>query len=757
MDYSYLIVFLTSLVFPCLFYLGNRNVRIFLAQLVILPAFVTAYYLIIAFVDWALEPAVALAAVPLFHFVMSFFVNRNFVIKAKSFRPINRVIFVVGFLTALLLVTLSVTLNDSRFIVYFQPLGVVIHLAAIFINTLYHCLKEKQLVNPLKRTYMAMLFAWPILLYCSSWLSLAIETLFGSENALHFTYIFFGIVQGFGTWSMLSEATRSDKEAKARAGELERVLAERDEVIRTKTAQLEKANRELESKSAWLEESNRLLEESNRNLEGKKSELEENYNRRKNYFELLSHESKTSLNLIRDNISLLEGRIKGEQSEYRTLSYEVNRLYSFFSEMLQLEALERGNFNYDHSKVVDLPLFIMQKVQLCKTTVEIAGKRIESSTPVEEISVQIDPIALDSILNNLICNAVKYAPADSPIDILVESREKEAVIYVINDNHGGLDEHYFRRNIQPYVQEKAGSDGVGLGLSIVDSMVKQLPGAEFTMSARERVTAQIILPKTTEKSGGEPDYEMMPMEEIGERSAGKLQAEPIYDESRATVMVVEDSFGMLNNYINYFGQKYNVYCESSGRGALERLKRLPLPDLIITDNVMPGMSGLELCKTLQSNREYCAIPIIFISAKEDSESRMEALENGAVDYIDKPVKMEEVLAKVKSQLKSARLKGERIRAELLELPEVSDRLREEGLSLKERLFIQAGLKCRKRGLGTSHRAIASMLDTSESRCKGLAQRIRDKLNENLPNDKQLFDKEDLLDYFNEEGEALLKE
>lgn len=792
MKYSMLIIFLVSFVFPCLLYTGHRNWKVFLSQLTVITLFSAIFYYIVGFLKWELVPGITFIAVPLFHGLMVFFAGQNFVIKAKSFRRNNRIILAIGLMTALFLVALGVGLKESRFIELYQPFALLVHLLAIFINCFYHCKREGQLYSPLKRVYLAMLFFWPLLLFASRWIARAIEHSYGKDEALTFLYIFFGIIQALANFSMLYEVTRATKKLRKVVAERDREIEERTGELKAKgarleerTAQLERANRELELKSGEIELVNRELErktaeltEANRKLtilNGKMEEqtielhkanrslgeanikLRENYNRRKNYFEYLSHELLTPFSLLRDNLISLGPHFEEEDPKYRGLCSEVNRMGLFFTNMLKLEAFERGIFCHNHDRALDIAAFTREKAYLSQPTLDRVGKRLKWKVPSAEIYVKIDPIALDSILNNLITNGARYAPKGSELYLELKSSTKAVKLTVSNPNPGGLDESYFRKSMEPFVRKEKGPDGLGLGLSLVEGTIKQLPGASFKIRATEEwVRSEIILPTAGEEEERVEKPEVKGLEDIEESTQYELQPEPLYDEKKRTILVVEDSIPMLNHYLNSLSSLYNIFCEQSGRGALKRLKRLDgagHPDLIISDNKMEEMTGLELCRKLQKSKEYRTIPLILISAKADLESRLEGLRSGAVDYIDKPVAMEEVKEKVRNILEKGEQRERAGFAGALSKLEGLEALEKVGLPEMEQLFIKTGLNCRKKGLSTSHRVIAEVMGISEGRSKGLTQRIKEKLNPILPDDSQLYDKDGILDYFSQEDKG----
>jgi CheY-like chemotaxis protein len=298
----------------------------------------------------------------------------------------------------------------------------------------------------------------------------------------------------------------------------------------------------------------------------------------------------------------------------------------------------------------------------------------------EEIIAYIDVPRMEEILCNLLINAVKFTPAGGTITVSVDGQTLESpgfpqgyAALEISDTGPGIppgllekifDRFYYSENIYEYNQK-----GAGIGLSIARELV-ELHHGTITVENREgahggsRFTVRIPLGKDHLKphelvagdpSPDKPGYSRQPssvhmLEEEIDAGAedGESVSEPFTGE-KEIILVVEDNADVCRYIRNALEPDYKVIDAVDGQDGIEKAL-LVIPDLIVSDIMMPRVNGCQLCKTLKQDKSTSHIPIILLTAKASEENILEGLETGADDYITKPFSIRILCARIKNLL-----------------------------------------------------------------------------------------------------------
>lgn len=360
----------------------------------------------------------------------------------------------------------------------------------------------------------------------------------------------------------------------------------------------------------------------------------------------LAHETKTPLTLINNYLSEYINK-HGETEEIKVIRNNIKRLTNDIVNFFDVESYERGFSMYNHDRVSNFTSLLNDKVSLF--TAAAKRKKIRLSAMVESgLYVKAHPGAVDRIVNNLLENAIKYSDEGSTIETGLR-RVDDQVVFWVKDSGYGIPEEYKDKVFEPYYKlSVAGrnSEGMGMGLSIVKKVVTDLQG---TISLNSEVG------KGTEICVSLPIGSSIQLEVQDGISSddinfayNQILLEESLDGDKPFVLVVEDNIEMLNFLRNKLKPNYNVAVSRNGREAMERLQSLSSVDIIISDVMMNDMDGLEFCKAVNEIERYAHIPFIFLSAKSSAEDRLAGLNLGAVAYLEKPFKIEELMAKIQS-------------------------------------------------------------------------------------------------------------
>lgn len=380
------------------------------------------------------------------------------------------------------------------------------------------------------------------------------------------------------------------------------------------------------------------------------------------FFTNISHEFRTPLTLIIGQMEML--------LQLRSFTPSVyNKILSIYKSGLQLQGLigelldfrkqEQGHMHIKVSEqnIVD---FLYENYLLFReyaTKKQIDFKFNKSN---DLIPVWYDAKQLQKVVNNLLSNAFKYTQEGGEIALSVRKADGEVIVEV-SDNGCGIDaadqEHIFDRFYQAEHAHLGNGTGIGVGLALTKGIVELHHGRmQLYSKLGEGSIFCFSLPLGQEAFSADELATNRPVEVIVNRSL-PLDFEPMNEEIQAvkradeeqgrTVLIVEDEVELRGMLTDIFTPYYHVLTAASGEEALQLMKE-SLPDLVLTDVLMPGISGIELCKRIKKGVRTCHIPVMILTARTAIEYRLEGLQTGADDYITKPFDVNILLARCKN-------------------------------------------------------------------------------------------------------------
>ena len=355
------------------------------------------------------------------------------------------------------------------------------------------------------------------------------------------------------------------------------------------------------------------------------------------FFSNIIHEIKTPLTLIRTPLQniLSSGSCADElREEIEVISSSTDYMNDLVRELLEFVRLE------EHGYVLDLKnIDVVDRVGfLCFNFFETAKSRnirIQYTHVPETLVSAVDSIAFRKIINNLLDNGVKYAESYIKVDLSFDGKN-----FVVSFKNDGAVIPVSRREsiFQPFVQfssdQSPYSQSFGIGLAYARNLA-ELHGGTLTLGECDRYTEFVLtMPvNITPSVALEEDN----VEEIAKRSDLPL------------VLIIEDNAGLLTYLKKNLKRDYNVMAVQSAEKALTLLMTYKA-DIIITDIALQGMSGIELCRKINSDEALAHIPVIVVSAISSVETKMKCMEYGASNYIEKPYSMDYLKACIKGAL-----------------------------------------------------------------------------------------------------------
>jgi len=385
----------------------------------------------------------------------------------------------------------------------------------------------------------------------------------------------------------------------------------------------------------------------------------------------ITHEFRTPLTVIlgmvqqmRDNpTAYLDKGIEMIQRNAQSLLKLVN-------DMLQLAKLESGKMTLQPVQG-DLIAFLRYISESFQSLAESRHNQLHFLSDLDSLIIEYDPEKLQLVVSNLLANALKFTPQGGQIYFTVSfvpSNEGFSTLFLkVKDTGIGIPEtqlpHVFDRFFQADNSNTRQSEGTGIGLALTKELLKLMDGeirvksppsgakkgTEFVVTLPVRRSVAIITPDTT--------IEMRPSLPIEPTIKIKLPSLPsdlsynIHHQSlqeSPLVMLVEDNSDVVA-YIAACLIEYRVAVGVDGQEGLDIATQI-IPDLIISDVMMPVIDGFELCRRLKTDERTSHIPIILLTAKADMGSKLEGLELGADAYLEKPFHKEELLVRIKKLL-----------------------------------------------------------------------------------------------------------
>lgn len=385
-------------------------------------------------------------------------------------------------------------------------------------------------------------------------------------------------------------------------------------------------------------------------LESFNKYLKQTNEQKTNFFINLAHETKTPLTLI-DNYLEKDIKKRGASEEIEIVKQNIYKLQRDMINFLDIEKIDRKQIFYNHNQIIDFSNILSLKIIMFK---EIANKKdIKIKSEIEEnIYIKIDPYAIDRIINNLIDNAIKYTKNGGYIDVSLKLNNGK-VEFIIRDTGIGISKEEQENIFKPYYQvshNKSNIQGIGMGLNITKKIIDEVggkieveskinEGTKFTIRLKKHIlTDKDIIQEMIEYS--------TPVSNITDI---KLKEEK-YNESKNNIFIVEDNLEMLSYLQDNLLDKYNVFYAKNGKEALEKLKNIPKPDIIIADIMMDVMDGYEFYENIKKGEVFTDIPFLFLTAKSGINEKIKALSKGAIDFISKPFDLNELLFKLNNIL-----------------------------------------------------------------------------------------------------------
>ena len=429
-------------------------------------------------------------------------------------------------------------------------------------------------------------------------------------------------------------------------------------------------NRRLITKKIELENLVRIqtfeLEKDKAIIEEQKQKLLELDKVKTRFFANVSHELRTPITLIQGPIGhvLKDPSISnGNRKILNKVEKNVESLMGLVNELLDLTKIETGNLALEEREVV-LHSFIQRKFSSFESIAKMKEIHFLLDCKIcQDLTMLVDEKKMDKILNNLLSNAFKFTPNGGTVHLIVKDFGEDIKIQV-KDNGRGISKEdipfVFNRFYQsPSKGKEKAEGGLGIGLALSLELTKLMKG-DLWVESEEGVGTEFFMKF--------PKKQIEPRElAINKESddwavhtkSDALSSKITNDESTEDlILLVEDHLG-LQEYIHFvLSPNYRVEIVGNGKEAMEWLDKGFLPNLIISDLMMPVMDGFEFVDNIKQTSQFSHIPIIILTARVEFKDKLKALRIGVDDYLLKPFNEEELKARIKNLISNYKAKRE---------------------------------------------------------------------------------------------------
>ncbi len=417
-----------------------------------------------------------------------------------------------------------------------------------------------------------------------------------------------------------------------------------------------------------------------RHLEREKLEAEKwrEIDQAKNvFFTNISHEFRTPLTLIIAPLQqMLEKGSGGEKRHLSGMLRQARRLLNLVNQLLEISRISSGKISL---KAVYADIIAPARGIFYSFASYAEQKDIESvfESSAESCRMWFDREKLEHILINLLSNAYKFTAPGGRVSLHIfhdrDSRQRPCLALKIRDNGPGLTEEEQRHIFDRYYRTRNTDSimGSGIGLALVRQLVEvhrgeirveSTPGRGSSFCVllplgRDHLREEEIVNNT---EGSVPPPHPEPEE-------GQIPAETLWVEQAPLLLLVEDTDEVRHYIVEIFEGRYNIKTANNGRQALD-MARDELPDIIVSDVMMPEMNGYELCRRLKSDSLTDHIPVILLTARATEEDKLTGLQTGADAYVAKPFNPRELRLRVQKLLEQRRLLREKFTRRFIEPP-----------------------------------------------------------------------------------------
>lgn len=391
---------------------------------------------------------------------------------------------------------------------------------------------------------------------------------------------------------------------------------------------------------------------------------------REDFFTNITHEFRTPLTVILGLSRKIRENTEVPQSvsdKASTIERQGNRLLTLVTQLLDISKVKSviGEPNWQHGNIC------AQVAMLLETYIDYAANRGVTLKYHYDKAIEMDfvPDYVNKVMSNLVSNALKFTPNGGTISVNLYQRGDRLHIDVSDTGHG-ISSDKLAHIFEPFYTtgDTGEAKGTGIGLALTQEIISHLDG---TITAESQVgkgtTFHIVMP-------------------IQNRSADPVTETEIGNSGKPIIVVAEDNADVADLLCTQLEPFYEVVAARDGVEALKRAGEI-IPDLVITDVMMPNMDGMDLARAIRANDLTAHIPIIMVTARVTEQDRIEGLKAGADAYLVKPFNTEELLTRVAKLLEQRIMLRDKYAQTITQAPVTDNAIEDHFLARVEQVIV----------------------------------------------------------------------
>ena len=407
------------------------------------------------------------------------------------------------------------------------------------------------------------------------------------------------------------------------------------------------------------------------------------------FFANISHEFRTPLTLILGPLMNLEKEdlSSKNKSELNVIQRNALRLQRLINQLLSLSKLESGKMELQLQKL-DIVKLVRGYTQAFESLAKQKNIQLEFYSNQKEFYMPADKDKLEKILFNLLSNAFKFTPDggkikvsilwieqdtimqtedDTMLNALLKSSQEKSIVIAVSDTGKGMEikeiNHIFDRFYQTDDTSSMFQKSTGIGLALTQELVElhnghievnSEPGKGSCFGVFIGMENESIIDSLTQSDNetflldDEDALEIDNLTTYHDNNSLQEHTDPgSFDEKKPVLLIVEDNADLRNYIKGHLESTYNIIEANNGKKGLQ-IALDHIPDIVLSDVMMPEMDGYELCGKLKSDERTSHIPVILLTARASIESKLEGLETGADDFLTKPFDPQELIIRIKN-------------------------------------------------------------------------------------------------------------
>lgn len=361
------------------------------------------------------------------------------------------------------------------------------------------------------------------------------------------------------------------------------------------------------------------------------------------FFTNISHEFRTPLTLILGPLENLIQQKNSHEIPLKMIKNNAIKLQQLINQLLDIRKLEQG-INVIEPEPGDIVNFTKKMVAMFSPLAEQKNYNLTFQSDQETLIFNFDKEKLEKVIVNIISNAFKYTPPGGTIKVEINTRQKSRVEISVSDTGIGISKKNHNRIFERFYRtEQTSIDGFGIGLALSYELIKLHKGTIEVESKPGKGSCFTIQIPDNLPPVEKFTHEQKADQEITEPFIFPVmkQKEPQFNLKGKSplLLVIEDNADMRYYIRENLSEKYQVALAENGKSGIKKAFKL-VPDLVVSDVMMPEIDGYELCSKLKSDLRTSHIPLILLTARQSDQSHKRGLKTGADDYITKPFDMD---------------------------------------------------------------------------------------------------------------------